>query len=77
MIKFLNVKAAHLKLQYLSQIVIKFIYFSSFPREGRYYFSRKFERQILNISRVIMSEMWKIDLFKNPRKMALCVFCIY
>ena len=45
--------------------------------KGRYYLSRKFELQILNISRVIMSEMWKIGLFKNPRKMALCFFCIY
>ena len=33
-IKFLNVKAVHLKLRYLSQIVIKFVYFSSSPREG-------------------------------------------
>ena len=33
-IKFLNVKAAHLKLQYLFQIVIKFAYFNSSQWEG-------------------------------------------
>ena len=39
------------------------------PQEkGRYYLSRKFELQILNISRVIMSEMWEIGRLKNPRK---------
>ena len=36
--------------------------------------SRKSELQILNISRVLMSEMWKIGPLKNPRKMALCSF---
>ena len=57
---------------------MKLVYFSSSPRElGRSYLSRKFELQILNISRVIMSEMWKIGLLKNPRKMASYVSFAY
>ena len=68
-IKFLNVKAVHLKLN--AFILVH-------PQEkGRYYLSWKFELQILNISRVIMSEMWKIGLFKNPRKMALIMFLLH
>ena len=48
---------------------MKLVYFSSSPRElGRSYLSRKFELQILNISRVIMSEMWKIGLLKTREK---------
>ena len=41
---------------------------SSTLAKNRYYITRKFHLQMLNISQVIVFEIWKIGAVKHPRK---------